>query len=255
MSFSYVLNKTAQNKDMSSVLKELNDKRARLDEIDIFLGRVEDNSPAVERAIARYGDEYKAIIAEKFAKEDTQSGADDIVFAPKRENLRDNAERNLGKNATMPSENLNESKKMIKEPLKIQTQNAEFKTLKAQFDDKMTALKEHFLINDETQMKATIANTGIKEIISNVKKSVENGFNFKQHFAVAMDLQNVFKRAHFQGKSPDTKHSDPNVTMYRFTSPVLFDNEKQANALLTLKEWKENGKRIYALKLESLEKD
>ena len=48
---------------------------------------VEDNSPQVERAIARYGDEYKAIIAEKFAKEDAQSGADDIVFAPKRENL------------------------------------------------------------------------------------------------------------------------------------------------------------------------
>ena len=50
----------AQSKDMSSVLKELNDKRARLDEIDIFLGRVEPNSPAVERAIARYGDEYQA---------------------------------------------------------------------------------------------------------------------------------------------------------------------------------------------------
>ena len=102
MSFCCVLNKdtlkeqiinaekalqTAQSKDMSSVLKELNDKRARLDEIDIFLGRVEDNSPQVERAIARYGDEYKAIIADKFAKEDAQSGASDIVFAPKRENL------------------------------------------------------------------------------------------------------------------------------------------------------------------------
>lgn len=30
--------------------------------------------------------------------------------------------------------------------------------------------------------------------------------------------------------------------------------KKRGNAILTLKEWRENGKKIYALKLENLEK-
>lgn len=69
-----------------------------------------------------------------------------------------------------------------------------------------------------------------------------------------MDLENVFRNAKFQSKNIGIKHNDPNVMIYRFVSPVLLDNKIQANTLLTLKEWKENGKRIYALKLENLEK-
>ncbi|MGX2973372.1 LPD3 domain-containing protein [Helicobacter sp. T3_23-1059] len=137
----------------------------------------------------------------------------------------------------------------------INTQHKDFKTLKSQLDDKLKNLKEMEFINDETQIKATIANTGIKEIISNVRKSVANGFSYKEHFAVAMDLENIFKRAKFQSKSIDIKHNDPNVMIYRFLSPVIIDTKKEANALLTLKEWKENGKRIYALKLEKLVKN
>lgn len=245
----------AQNKDMSSVLSELNDKRARLDEIDIFLGRVEESSPAVERAKARYGDEYKQIIVDKINKESEVGGQSDIVFAPKRKNFGIMPSEDLAKLDKMSSKKQGDEMTQSKKPLEIQTQNADFKTLKTQFDDKMTSLKEQHFVNDETQMKATLANTGIKEIISNVQKSVKNGFDYKEHFAVAMDLENVFKKAKYQGKAPDTKHGDPNVTMYRFSLPVMFDNKKRANALLTLKEWRENGKRIYALKLDRLEKD
>ena len=147
-----------------------------------------------------------------------------------------------------------ENKANFKNPLNIKTTKGNFKTLKMELDNKLSSLKEVDFINDETQFKAKLARTGINEIISSVSKSAKQGFKFYQHFAVAMDLKNVFKRAHFQGKSPDTKHGDPNVTIYRFTSPVLLDNEKQANALLTLKEWREDGKRLYALKLEQLEK-
>lgn len=244
----------AQNKDMSSVLNELNDKCARLDEIDIFLGRVEDSSPAVERAKARYGDEYKQIIIDKINKESEASGQSDIVFAPQRKNFGTMPSEDLKNSDIMPRKKQGDEMAQSEKPLEIQTQNADFKTLKTKFDEKMTSLKELHFVNDETQMKATLANTGIKEIISNVQKSVKNGFDYKEHFAVAMDLENVFKKAKYQGKAPDTKHGDPNVTMYRFSLPVLFSNRKRANALLTLKEWRENGKRIYALKLDRLEK-
>lgn len=102
----------AQSKDMSSLLNELNDKRARLDEIDIFLGRVEDSSPAVERAKARYGDEYYQIIVDKINKESEQSGGSDIVFAPKREKFGIMSSEDLTKLDKMPVEKSGESGKM-----------------------------------------------------------------------------------------------------------------------------------------------
>lgn len=153
--------------------------------------------------------------------------------------------------------NLTQGGKMAKNSndlgIEIKVEQGDFKSLKTKLDEKLMTLKDADFINDETGIKATLGSRGVGEIISNVKISVENGFTFAEHFAAAMDLQNLFKKARFLSKSDDVKHNDPFVKIYRFKSLVSFKN-KQANAILMLKEWKENGKRIYALKLENLEK-
>ena len=141
---------------------------------------------------------------------------------------------------------------MVEIPIKVK--RGDFKTLQTKLDKKLTSLKGDDFVNDETGIKASLASRGIGEIISNVKRSVENGFTFNEHFAVAMDLQNIFKNAHFLEKSKDIKHNDLNVSIYRFSSRILLD-AKKANAILTLKEWRENGKKLYALKLENLKEN
>ncbi|WDL72493.1 hypothetical protein [Helicobacter winghamensis] len=129
----------------------------------------------------------------------------------------------------------------------------DFKTLKQKSEAYLNSLKDIAITNKETGLQATIARKGTKEIISNVKKSVANGFSFNEHFAVANNLKEVFENANFAKKLSDTKHSDPRVSIYRFNSAIIL-NGREANALITLKEYLENGKRLYALELEELSK-
>ena len=160
--------------------------------------------------------------------------------------------KNLG---IMSAENLEKGQNLNKDFVKIKTKNANFKALKDEFDEKFTnAIKELEFVNDETNIKARIGRTGIKEIISNVEKSVKNGFTFNHHFAVALDLPNIFKKAKYQGKFKDDKYGDPNVSIHRFKNNVLINDKIKATAFLLLKEWQQNGKKIYSLKLDKLEK-
>lgn len=160
------------------------------------------------------------------------------------------ASENLEKFAKMSGKNLNRNEKVA---ISIKVKQGDFKTLQTQLDDKLKTLKGIEFVNDETGIKASLGSNGIGEMIANVKDSVKNGFTFAEHFAVAMDLKNVFKKAKYQGKFEDTKHGDPNVSIYRFKAPIAF-NKKHGKARMTLKEWRENGKKIYSLKLENLEK-
>lgn len=129
----------------------------------------------------------------------------------------------------------------------------DFKTLRLESEAYLNNLKDIAITNKETGIQATIARKGTKEIISNVKKSIANGFSFNEHFAVANNLKEVFENAIFAKKLSDTKHNDPRVSIYRFNSAITL-NGKEANALITLKEYLENGKRLYALELEELSK-
>ena len=154
-----------------------------------------------------------------------------------------------------------QAKNMLESLAKTQRQKVEieipkgqdFRALKQESEAYLQSLKDTIITNKETGIQATIARKGTKEMISNVKKSVANGFNFREHFAVANHLKEVFENATFAKKLSDTKHNDPRVSIYRFNSAVVL-NGKEANALITLKEYLENGKRLYALELEELSK-
>ncbi len=243
-----------KNKDLSDEKRQLNDKLARLDELNLYVGRVDKNSPndaTIARLEARYGKEYHKIVdivREKIDKENADEVLD-ISFAPKRSDESALSE-NLGNFDIMPNANLNRTEK-VEIPIKVK--QGDFKTLQTQLDEKLKSLKNTEFINDETGIKASLASNGIGEILANVKDSVKNGFTFAEHFATAYDLENIFKTAKYQGKFKDNKHGDLNVSIHRFKAFVSF-GEKHGKARLTLKEWRENGKRIYSLKLESLEK-
>ena len=243
-----------KNKDLSDEKRQLNDKLARLDELNLYVGRVDKNSPTdatIARLEARYGKEYHEIVdivREKIDKENADEVLD-ISFAPKRSDERALSEK-LGNFDIMPNANLNRTEK-VEIPIKVK--QGDFKTLQTQLDEKLKSLKNTEFINDETGIKASLASNGIGEILANVKDSVKNGFTFAEHFATAYDLENIFKTAKYQGKFKDNKHGDLNVSIHRFKAFVSF-GEKHGKARLTLKEWRENGKRIYSLKLESLEK-
>ena len=78
-----------KNKDLSDEMRQLNDKLARLDELNLYVGRVDKNSPndaTIARLEARYGKEYHEIVdivREKIDKENADEVLD-ISFAPKR---------------------------------------------------------------------------------------------------------------------------------------------------------------------------
>ena len=78
-----------KNKDLSDEKRQLNDKLARLDELNLYVGRVDKNSPndaTIARLEARYGKKYQEIVdivREKIDKENADEVLD-ISFAPKR---------------------------------------------------------------------------------------------------------------------------------------------------------------------------
>ena len=176
-------------------------------------------------------------------------------------NIKDTIAEATMQGEALSKELTNKVENMLESETKAQGQRVDiaipkekdFKTLKLESESYLNSLKDTTITNKETGMQATIARKGTKEIISNVKKSVTNGFSFNEHFAVANNLKEVFENANFAKKLSDTKHNDPRVSIYRFNSAIIL-NGKEANALITLKEYLENGKRLYALELEELSK-
>ena len=89
-----------KNKDLSDEKRQLNDKLARLDELNLYVGRVDKNSPndaTIARLEARYGKEYQEIVdivREKIDKENADEVLD-ISFAPKRNNDESASKTNL----------------------------------------------------------------------------------------------------------------------------------------------------------------
>ena len=79
-----------------------------------------------------------------------------------------------------------------------------------------------------------------------VAKSVANGFEPAEHFKAVEQVTKLFEKG-----TKATSYTDPadiNLTIHRYNAP--FEN---ANALLTLKEYMQDGKRMYSLELENLD--
>jgi len=111
------------------------------------------------------------------------------------------------------------------------------------------------LVNAETGIIARIYTNQRNKILSiaALEKSESNGFNAKQHFAVATRIDKAWKYASLV-KTRDDKEGDKNiVSVKRFASPILLD-EDPAIAYITVKESVEHGYRVYSLELREIKK-
>lgn len=110
------------------------------------------------------------------------------------------------------------------------------------------------VINSYTNESAILSNAGIKKMSSDkaIAKSVDNGFSKMEHLEAVANIKELFRNSKKLISKGDVKNSDNNLIINRYVSDLNV-NDKEARALLTLKEYNENGKRFYSLELENLE--
>ena len=120
-------------------------------------------------------------------------------------------------------------------------------TLREQTKEKLTPIISKDIINKNTQETARLTNNGLRKMLSDkaIQKSINNGFTQDEHIRAVQQVNTLFEnsvKAHSETDSTDKK-----LIIHRYNAP--FEN---ANALLTLKEYKSNGKNLYSLELEEL---
>jgi hypothetical protein len=107
--------------------------------------------------------------------------------------------------------------------------------------------------NDNGGEVARLSKTSVGKLLSNaaVQKSINNGFTREQHYAVASDIDNLFKASFKLFEQPDNR-GIPGVFIHRFAIPLNLDD---AVAYITVKEsMQHSGKRIYSIELIKIEK-
>lgn len=255
----------AKSKDLSDLKQDLNDKLARLDELNLYVGRVDKMSATdatIARLEARYGKDYREIIdivREKIDKENADEVLD-ISFAPKRsdESALSEKAQNLG---IMSVENLEKGEKMSEiYDLKLSTPKDD-KSLFYRRNDLKKSLKPFAskpLINKNDGRVAYISIKKIDKFGSDaaLKTSKDNGFSEAAHFEATKHLPELYENAKLREIQPDTKNGDPNVKIPRYEIAFTLDNEP-AIAKITLKETltgKFKGNKLYTIELESIAK-
>ncbi|MGX3046147.1 LPD3 domain-containing protein, partial [Helicobacter sp. T3_23-1056] len=108
------------------------------------------------------------------------------------------------------------------------------------------------IINKNDGRVAQISVNGRDKILSGeaLKKSIVNGFSKEEHFNTAQKLKELYKNAILQNSHKDTKSKDIKQT-HRYLANTIINN-KEAQALLTIREVIEHGNRIYSLELQEL---
>ena len=248
----------AKSKDLSDLKQELNDKLARLDELNLYVGRVDASSPndaTIARLEARYGKEYQEIVdivREKIDKENADEVLD-ISFAPKRSD-----ESVLGEKAQiMSAENLEKGEKMSNEPLNISvdlSQKSLFKDLRDKAFKIMIKLRKESFKNESNGVVASISRDGIDKILSPkaVNKTLKNGHKKELHFAMAEKVGDLFEKAEFSHSEAPRNQSQDIVAYHKYNAHFKI-NGKDAKARITLKESFEAGHKIYSLELLEIE--
>lgn len=132
-------------------------------------------------------------------------------------------------------------------------QNPHIKILRDNLKQALSPILNTDIINKNTGIVARLSTNGLNKISSSmaVKKSIENGFSRAEHFAVASDLKNLFENATLL-KTHDDYKKKPNIkAIHRYIAQTKI-NDKDAQALITLKESIQNGHRIYSMELEEV---
>ncbi|ARJ57335.1 hypothetical protein [Campylobacter cuniculorum] len=110
------------------------------------------------------------------------------------------------------------------------------------------------IVNVNTNERAILTNKGLRKMMSEkaINKSVQNGFSRDEHFCAVNHIKSLFENAKKSHISTDLKHNDKKLLIHRYNANFKLNN-KEANALITIKEILENGKHIYSLELENIQ--
>ena len=106
-----------------------------------------------------------------------------------------------------------------------------------QAEDAIAAIRGKPLTNNETKMVAYINGDQAGKLISAAarRESNSNGFTDEQHFAMAAEIERLWRHATYVGEFFDEKHDDPNVHIKRFVVAVQQNGEVHYAAILAKK--------------------
>ena len=168
--------KSIITQDLSDEKRQLNDKLARLDELNLYVGRVDKNSPndaTLARLEARYGKKYHEIVdivREKIDKENADEALD-ISFAPKRsdESVLSEKAQNLD---IMSAENLEKGQNLKLDKFKDSKGNVDKNALRPYAENmpdlQINSVKDFKGKFDETKGKFGFIKTPYKDIKVNM---------------------------------------------------------------------------------------
>ncbi len=89
----------------------------------------------------------------------------------------------------------------------------------------------------------------MKEVKSNLKHSISNGFSVRDHFEVANKIVSTYRTSDFIKRHGDTKNKTDNVFMERFLSKeIKLKSGRTTKACITIKD-DSKQKSIYSLEL------
>ena len=109
------------------------------------------------------------------------------------------------------------------------------------------------IINKNDGRIARISGVGIDKISSDkaLNKSLLNGFTQEEHFKAGENIKELFENSTYNRSEKAKNNSIDIVAIHRYIT--LFQiNDKDTEALITLKESVEHGNRIYSLELMEL---
>ena len=118
--------------------------------------------------------------------------------------------------------------------------------------DKLNAIKGKDIVNKDG-IQARLSSVGIAKMSSDkaIQKSLDNGFKVEEHFEAVSNIENLFIQSKFFKSETPKNQSKDIKAVHRFIADNAL-KDKEAQALITLKESFQNGNRIYSLELEEL---
>ena len=119
----------------------------------------------------------------------------------------------------------------------------------------LASVKNKDLLNESTGMTARISIAGINKMTSGaaIKKTIENGFSGEDHFEAVKNIVELWRKAKFVAKHRD-RNGSANLAINRFVAQGKTKDGKDYDALITVKETIENGRRIYSLELDKIDR-
>ncbi|MGX2973280.1 LPD3 domain-containing protein [Helicobacter sp. T3_23-1059] len=155
------------------------------------------------------------------------------------------------KNATIPNQKFDKGKNMN---LSIVTQDTKTITeLRNNASIAIDKLLGKNIINKNDGRVAQISKNGRNKILSGaaLRKSNENGFSKEEHFKASEHINELYENSTYLKSEPARNNSADIKSVHRYVSYLQINN-KEAQALLTIKEIMEHGNKIYSLELQEL---